>query len=303
VNSEGGFGGHLDIGRRLGTRDQVGLRLNLAASKEEIGIDNFAGDRQFSSLALDWSPSEKVLLRFDVEHIRKDVTEQAAITMLAAVAGMIPLPPIPPNTRNFASEWQRYDAMATNVLLRADFLISDRWTFLVEAGYARTERDRLLGQMLNYNLTTGTGTLRVGYAPNLDYENKNVRAELFGRFLTGGARHDMTFGITSNERYQNSRAAGQRNFPNNYFNPVTIAEQGPPSALTENISTIYDTGIYAFDRISMRDDRLQFILGVRSTFYESETATTSMECLREADRPAKLRGASGAAVVQLTERP
>ncbi|HEY5550877.1 MAG TPA: TonB-dependent receptor, partial [Opitutaceae bacterium] len=241
-----------------------------------IGIDNFKGDRQFGSIALDWSPGEKILFRFDLEHIKKNVTEQGAITMLPAVAGVIPLPPIPSNTRNFANEWQRYDAMATNALLRADFLISDRWTFLVEAGYAVTERDRLLGQMLNYNLSTGAGTLRVGYAPNLDYENKNVRAELFGRFLTGGVRHDVTFGITSNERYQNSRNAGQRNFPNNYFNPVPVAEQGPPNATpADNISTIYDTGIYAFDRITMHDDRLQFILGVRSTNYESETATTT----------------------------
>ncbi|MBL9215031.1 MAG: TonB-dependent siderophore receptor [Opitutaceae bacterium] len=275
VNSHGAVGGHVDVGRRFGPEGRGGIRVNLAASSEDIGIDNFDGDRQFGAVALDWAFTERLLLRFDLEHIRKDTPEQGAIGLPAAVANVITLPPLPPNTRNYASSWQRYDAQATNVLLRADFLLSRQWTVLVEAGYAKTERDRLLGQILNYNLTTGAGTFRISYAPNLEYENNNGRAELFGRFLTGGVRHDVTFGVTSNKRYQNTRSAGQRNLTQNYFNPVPIPEQGPPSAVTDNISTIYDTGIYLFDRLSACQDRVQFIVGVRDTIYESETATST----------------------------
>jgi iron complex outermembrane recepter protein len=272
ANNHGAFGGHIDLGRRFGATDQFGVRVNLAASTEDIGIDNFEGDRQFGAVAADWRVNDKLLLRFDLEHLRKNVSEQGAIGLPAAVAGVVTLPPMPPNTRNFANEWEHYDAMATNTLLRADYLLSSTWTILVEAGFARTERDRLLGQMLNVNFTTGAGTLRVGYAPNLDYENTNGRAEMFGRFLTGDVRHDVTFGVTTNKRYQNSRNAGQRNFTQNYYNPVQVAEVGPPSAITDNISTIYDTGVYAFDRLSLMDERLQFIAGARGTWYESEAA-------------------------------
>jgi iron complex outermembrane receptor protein len=272
ANSHGAYGAHVDVGRRFGANDRFGLRVNLAGSTEDIGIDNFKGDRQFGSIAADWKVNDKLLLRLDVEHLKKNVSEQAAISLPAAVAGVITLPPLPPNTRNFAGEWQRYDAMMTNALLRADYLLSPTWTFLVEVGRARTERDRLLGQMQNVNFTTGAGQLRIGFAPNLDYENTNGRAEVFGRFLAGNVRHDVTVGATSNKRYQNSRNAGNRNVAQNYYNPVPIAGNVRPSAITDNVSTIYDTGLYAFDRISLMNERLQFIVGARDTFYKSEAA-------------------------------
>lgn len=277
MNSHGAYGGHVDVARRFGAGDQFGLRLNLAASTEDIGIDNFDGDREFASLAADWSVTEKLLLRFDIEHVHKDVPEQGAIQLPAAVAGVITLPPLPPNTRNFASSWQRYDAEATNTLFRADYLISKQWTILLEAGHAETKRDRLLGQMQNTNFTTGAGTLRIGYAPNLEYKNDNYRGELFGRFLTGEVRHDITFGATTNKRYQNSRNAGNRSFPQNYYNPVPVAEQGPPSPVTDNISTIYDTGVYLFDRIGAFQERLQVTVGARGTNYKSEAAAGTYE--------------------------
>lgn len=272
VNSHGAYGAHLDVGRRFGGAGQFGFRVNVAGSTEDIGIENFKGDRQFGSIAGDWKVNDQLLLRLDIEHLKKNVSEQAAISLPAAVSGVITLPPLPPNTRNFAGEWQRYDAMMTNALLRADYLISPTWTFLVEVGLARTERDRLLGQMQNVNFTTGAGTLRIGYAPNLDYENTNGRAEIFGRFLTGSVRHDVTVGGTSNKRYQNSRSAGNRNVAQNYYNPVPIPVQTAPSAITDNVSTIYDTGLYAFDRLALMNERLQVIVGVRDTFYKSEAA-------------------------------
>lgn len=272
ANSHGAYGAHADVSRRFGATNQFGLRLNVAASTEDIGIDNFKGDRRMGAIAADWKVNDQLLLRLDVEHLAKNVSEQAAISLPAAVAGVITLPPIPPNTRNFAGEWQRYDAMMTNALLRADYLLSPNWTILVEVGRARTERDRLLGQMQNVNFTTGAGSLRIGFAPNLDYENTNGRAEVFGRFLTGNVRHDVTVGATSNKRYQNSRNAGNRSVTQNYYNPVPIPVQTAPSAITDNISTIYDTGLYAFDRLSLMDERLQFIVGARDTFYKSEAA-------------------------------
>lgn len=277
LNSHGAYGSHLDLARRFGAANQVGLRLNLAASTEDIGIDNFDGDRRFVSLAADWSVSENLLLRFDIEHIDKDVPEQGAIALPAAVGGVITLPPRPANTRNFANNWQRYDANATNFLLRADYLISNQWTFLVEAGRAETNRDRLLGQILNVNFATGAGTFRVTYAPNLEYQNDNYRTEVFGRFLTGDIRHDVTFGATTNKRFQHTRNAGQRSFAQNYYNPFPIAEQGPPAARRSNISTIYDTGLYFFDRIAAFNERLQVTVGARSTNYKSKAPAGTYE--------------------------
>src|SRR5215213_6626425 len=41
ANSHGAIGGHVDVARRFGAKEELGVRVNLAASSEDIGIDNF----------------------------------------------------------------------------------------------------------------------------------------------------------------------------------------------------------------------------------------------------------------------
>ena len=159
ANIYGGANTHIDAGRRFGSEHQFGARINLLAGREDIGIHNFSGHRALMSGAFDWRVTDKLSLKFDVEHYRKEVSEQAAIQAPAAVNGVITLPPVPNARRNLAGEWQKYDAEATNLLLRADYAISDNWGLLFELGKAQTRRDRNFSQFQNYDLATGEGTL------------------------------------------------------------------------------------------------------------------------------------------------
>jgi len=125
----------------------AGVRLNAAAGKEELGIDNYSGERGLVSLAYDWRVSPDFSLKLDVEHY---VSEQAAIALLPAANGVIALPPVPDNRFNLAGEWQHYDAQATNVLVRGDLSLSDDWVLTLEAGRAQTNRDRRYSQFQNF---------------------------------------------------------------------------------------------------------------------------------------------------------
>ncbi len=272
--AHGAFHGALDVSRRFGAKGQLGVRVNAAAGTEDIGIDHFDGDRAFGALALDWRPSERLLVRYDIEHQRKDVSEPPAIALLAAVNGRVPLPPVPANDLNLGGSWQRYDAMATNQVLRADILLSPSWTLVAEAGHARTERNRNFSQFQNYNLATGAGNLRVTFQRNQDYENTNGRTELFGRFATGSVRHDLSIGVTANERKQDSGNAPTRDTPQNLYRPVTLAPMTAPVAWASAPSKIQDAGIYVYDRATFWDDRMQLLAGARYSEYESRTATT-----------------------------
>jgi iron complex outermembrane recepter protein len=178
----------------------MGLRVNAAAGKEDIGIDNYTGDRGLLSLAYDWRVTPGVRLAVDLEHYRKDVSEQAAIALLPAVDGIVRLPSVPDNRFNLAGEWQHYDAEATNLLLRADVSLSEAWSLTLEAGHARTERDRRYSQFQNYDLATGEGELRISFADGQRYTNANARAELLGRVETGALAHELTLGVTHNRR-------------------------------------------------------------------------------------------------------
>jgi iron complex outermembrane receptor protein len=271
ANEHGAVDAHLDVARRFGTDGSMGLRFNAAAGKEDIGIDEFKGDRGLVSVAWDWRAGPAFTLKADLEHYRKNVSEQAAIALLPAANGSIALPPVPDNRRNLAAQWQRYDAEATNALLRGEFTLTDDWQLALEAGHAETVRDRRFSQFQGYDLRSGEGTLRVSFADGMRYTNANLRAELNGRFATGPVAHDLTLGATHNRREADSGdGAANANIAQNLYAPRPIAERNPSLTTPGNHSAIVDKGVYVFDRLSF-GERWQALAGLRYADYLSTT--------------------------------
>lgn len=273
INDHGAADVHLDVSRRFGSQGQLGTRVNVVTGKEEIGIDNYDGDRQLVSAAFDLKATANLGFKLDVEHYRKEVSEQAAIALPAAVGGRIRLPRVPDNKTNLAGDWQKYDADATNVLFRADYLINDDWSALLELGRAELNRDRRYSNFRNYDLVTGAGQLQIWFQDGQKYTNENWRAELNGRVSVFGAVHELTFGFTGNERDQDSRNFDQVSVDQNLYNPVDIAPRERTNANMINPSSIRDKGLYVQDRILL-GEHWQVLLGVRESNYTSKTLTT-----------------------------
>lgn len=273
ANQHGGANVHVDLGRRFGDQQQFGARVNLVGGREDIGIDNYSGERSLASAALDWRTTSNLSFKLDLEHYRKNVSEQAAIVAPAAVNGTITLPSVPDARRNLAGEWQKYDAKATNLLLRTDYALNDNWALLFEAGKSKTERDRNFSQFQNYSLSTGQGTLRIFFARGQEWENENYRTELFGRLPGQWITHELSLGYTANERSQDPRTQPMRDVSQNLYNPVAIAPQSPTTALSSNRSMIEDRGWYLSDRVLI-GEKWQAMIGARGSRYESVTTTT-----------------------------
>jgi iron complex outermembrane receptor protein len=211
-------------------------------------------------------------LKADLEHYRKDVSEQAAIALPRAVNGTITLPGVPDNKRNLAGEWQRYDAEATNALLRGDLALGDAWSLTVETGRAETVRDRRFSQFQDYNLATGEGNLQISFANGQRYTNTNHRVELLGQLGGGAIRHELTLGATANRRdaYSGDSAANVL-VSQNLYNPRPVTELHPAINRPGTASTIRDRGVYAFDRVSL-GERWQVQAGLRAFDYSSRNA-------------------------------
>lgn len=271
VNNHGAVDVHADIGRRFAD-DRMGLRVNAVAGKEDIGIAQFDGDRGLVSVAYDWRVNPSFMLKADLEHYRKDVSEQAAIANPPATGGVITLPAIPDSKLNLAGRWQRYDAKATNALLRGDLSLGDKWAVTMETGRAQTERDRRYSQFQNYNLATGNGTLRVFFANGQRFVNTNHRVEATGRFASGAVQHEVTLGYTYNQREAYSGdSVPAVDIPQNLYNPVAPAAIHPTSFARGADSAIRDKGAYVLDRV-MFGDRWQLLAGLRSANYSNTSA-------------------------------
>lgn len=275
ANQHGGTNIHVDLGRRFGDQQQFGARVNLVEGREDIGIDNYSGDRALASAALDWRATSNLSFKLDVEHYRKNVTEPPAILAPAAINGTITLPAVPDNRLNLGGEWQKYDAEATNLLFRTDYALNDNWALLFEAGTAKTERDREFSRFQNYNLATGNGTLRIlSFVRDQAFENENYRTELFGRLPGRWITHELALGYTLNQRSQDGRTFPGVSIAQNLYDPVAIALRSPTGASSPAFpGTIKDRGWYLTDRILI-GEKWQAMLGARGSNYESVTTTT-----------------------------
>lgn len=273
ANQYGGANVHVDLGRRFGSEQQFGARINLVEGRENMGIDNTSGNRSLASAALDFRATRDLSFKLDLEHYRKSVSEQAAISVPTAVNGKITLPEVPDARRNLAGEWQKYDATATNMLLRTDYSLNDNWALLLEAGKARTDRDRNFSQFQNFNLATGQGTLRTFFSRGQVWDNENYRTELAGRLPGEWITHELTLGYTANHRSQDSRTSSTVDVAQNLYNPIAVAQRSPAAASGSVPSTIKDRGWYLSDRI-LFGEKYQASVGVRGSRYESVTTTS-----------------------------
>ncbi|MBK0394693.1 TonB-dependent siderophore receptor [Ramlibacter algicola] len=272
VTDHGAVDVHADVGRRFAD-GTMGLRINAAAGREDAGIDRVKGDRSLASLAYDWRVSDILNIRADLEHYRKDIGEQAAIALPAAANGVITLPPVPDNKRNLAGEWQRYDAQATNMLLRGDLSLGDAWSLTLETGRAETERDRRFSQLNGLDVASGAGNLAIFFANGQRYTNTNHRVEALGRLGTGAIQHELTIGYTHNQREAYSGdSATTVNVPQNLYAPIVPAEITPSFRPGAN-SAIRDKGVYLFDRVLL-GDQWQVLAGVRAADYSNVSPTS-----------------------------
>jgi iron complex outermembrane receptor protein len=274
ANEYGQLVGAMDVGRKFGGKGEFGIRVNAAGGRLRNAVEGGGGNRTFGSVALDWKATEDLAFRFDAEDIHKNIVENAGIGLLTAKNGVIALPPVQDPTRLLSGPWSHYDAKAQNYLLRADYSFNEAWAMTAEVGRAETDRTRRsFGQMLNYDIATGEGTLRTQFVRGQAYVNKNARLELTGR-VDLLVDHELTVGTMQNQRSQNAPNVQQVNFKQNMYEPRELVPPVLSSDLTFNPQAIDDKGIYLFDKMRFTQ-AWSFLVGARYSDYSNSTTTTT----------------------------
>jgi iron complex outermembrane receptor protein len=287
LDSHGSAGMHADIARRFGADNQFGIRVNAMAEHVETPIDGDRGYRMFQSVALDWKPTNRLSFKYDLEHIDQRVVEQAGITPLAAVNGVITLPRLPDASKLLVPNDKPTTSTATAQILRADYLINDNWSANVSIGQSITQRNRWLWILQKYNVDTGTGTLQGSKQNGQLYENKNVRAELNGNFETDRFSHDVTFGVNENWLFQPDFTTYYYTATQNLYAPVSITNLKAGTSKAFYAQHISNQGAYVFDRIGLTKN-LQFTAGVRYSSYHATQAQTTTQDINRTSPSASL---------------
>ena len=266
-NSFGQHVGNIDIGRRFGADKEGGIRVNLSAAHLENGVRHTSGQGRFESIGFDYRASSRLSFQAEVEHYEKFVPEQAGISLLPAASGVVPITPVP-NPRNLLSgSWNVYSPRTKNVQGRVDFVVTDGWKILVQAGESDAHRHRNTVRIGSYTISTGAGGVVTVQPLTNDYKNTFGRTELLGSFRTWFVRHDLTLGVSHTERRsatyeQNNVTLPQRQ---NIFDPIELA---PPVFTRANTAlpkqSSKDDAVYGYDTIGVTP-RVKLLAGVRST--------------------------------------
>ncbi|SAL30314.1 TonB-dependent siderophore receptor [Caballeronia sordidicola] len=287
VDSNGSVGAHADVARRFGTDNQFGIRVNAMDEHLETPITGDRGYRKFESVALDWRANDRLSFKYDLEHIDERVVEQAGITPLAAVNGVIALPRLPDASTLLVPNDKKTNATATSQLLRADYLISENWSANVSVGQSITQRDRWLWILQKYNVNTGNGSLQGSKQNGQFYESKVARAEVNGLFQTGNINHDVTFGVSETWQFQPDFTTYYYTATQNLYSPVSITQLTAAGSKAFYAQHINNRGAYVFDRIDLTST-LQFTPGLRYSDYHATQAFTTTQDVNRTSPSASL---------------
>lgn len=273
-DAQGSYGAGVDVGRKFGADGQFGVRLNGYAAHVETPIDGVNGSRYLVSGAFDWQASERLSLKFDVEHYRRATDEPGGIALSAFQL----LRRIPDPRNRLAPANAPYRTWSTNVLGRADYALGEDWSIRAEAGVAQSRRQRSRADFSFTSAATvdsGAGRISGNYTPDQEYRNEYLRAELAGKLDTFGVVHDLLLGVARNrqvqeDQHQTSYTAAAQNI----YDPRDIAFDSLNFTTTrlQPGSVNVDTGLYAMD-IAHVGEKVLLIGGIRRVLYDTHDTT------------------------------
>lgn len=299
VTVSGNGHGQLQAAIEVGaTQGILGLRGTLVGGRVESGIERTSGYRTFQAVTLQITPSDRLQLDVDAEHIFKQVTEPTILQGPTNRARLLTeLPKLPSLTTNAGSRGFLNRAREYNLLTRIRWNASPAWRLTLEAGISSATRDRRFSTLQNLDARTGNGSLNVTVAKDQRFRNRMIRADLAGTFTTGKLTHELLLGTSNNLRRQYlapailvAGVASQQGREGclalglattcvqNSYDPIALRDlvfdaETPYDPSRDTL--ISDTGIYALDRIRFggrRGELVTLLLGLRKSFYRESVA-------------------------------
>lgn len=258
--------GAVDIGRRLGDERQFGVRFNGSHRDGDTPIDHQSQQAMLGALALDYQGER---LRATLDLINQVEKVDAPSRRPFLIAG-VPVPSAPDNRSNITQRWEWYDSHERSALLRGEYDLDEQFSVFASYGMAHSTVDRLFNTP---SITNAAGDTSVTPTrAKFDVNRSSAEAGVRGKFTTGPVKHQVTLQWSHYEdRFDQGTAAGQL-YTSNIYSPIARTAQfvaAPASVPKRSTNTL--GGVAVSDTLSMLDDQLQLMLGLRRQQVQSDT--------------------------------
>ena len=259
------FGAHADLSRRYGDNQEWGVRLNVAGSGGDLPMDGAREDLGAVALGLDYQ-SERLRVEGDLNYQNR--TTDARSGLLFAPSPGVDIGRAPDARRNFFPSWTYWKTKEWSGALRAEYDVTPDWTVYGAVGARKHDFESLQTSWLMLNEAGDIGAVPARLNESLT--SKTGEVGLRGRFQTGPLKHEPALSASVLDiDYSSARIRSGTVF-SNIYRPADLPK--PDIARPSDLPRTSDSRLYSIalaDTISLAQDRVQFIAGVRHQRVES----------------------------------
>nr|WP_242008020.1 TonB-dependent receptor [Sphingomonas ginsenosidivorax] len=292
--SSGHVGGSFDVSRRLGAGGEWGVRINGAARRGDVAIDDEFRSAYLLGGAIDYDNGplrlslDLAYQKVRVNQIRPKLTLPAAITVI---------PRVPKATTNYGQPYYFTNLRDVYGQFRAEYDLSDAAMAYAAFGARDGSEDGFYSTLSLLDATTGTASVSGSLIPRTD-NNEAAQAGVRVKLAAGGVTHEFNVGGSMN--WLTNRNAFEfyaiSSGTTNIYAPVVVPQ---PSRVTSRGGNLDDpfpisrtrlTSTFASDTIGLWDDRILLTGGLRLQqivvkSYSNMTALQSGEYRKDAITP------------------
>ncbi len=292
--SDGTFGTHLDVGRRFGESDEVGVRVNGVLRGGDTNIDEVEKSVGFGSAAFDYA-GEDVRATLDIDY--SDFATEQPIGGTTIASG-VAMPDAPENSNYWGALGTELTQRKQRAASRVEYDFADDWTISVGGGVLKTEERY---DFCGARITNSAGDVSLDcYTGATDALNRAGEIVIRGEFDTGPVTHRSSFGISYNDVTYASVFQDLGDVSSNIYNPtLPNAVAFPNVEVGGKTSFSSSGGLFLNHELSFLDDRIMVLGGLRQAVVRSESYNGTTGATTESYREEALTPAVGLVVKPL----
>ncbi|XVJ64356.1 MAG: TonB-dependent receptor [Sphingopyxis sp.] len=260
--SDAHFGGAFDVARRFGAGGEWGVRLNAAARRGDIAIDNEFHSSYVLGGTIDFDGGPlRLSLNANYQRLRHQ-------SWRPKVAISTAIPRVPAADTNYGQPWAVIETEDLFGTLSLEYDLAENALFYARVGARDGSEEQYTSSITVDDVLTGASTGSGSYVPRTD-NNEAATAGLRVKLDGGGISHEINFGGTvSWQVNRNAFDFFAGTYATNLYDPVVVAR--PPSGfIGGDIDNPYPIGrnrvasMFASNTMGFWNDRILLTGGLR----------------------------------------
>ncbi|WP_165491634.1 TonB-dependent receptor [Stutzerimonas kirkiae] len=260
--SDARLGLALDLGRRFGAEQRLGVRINAAWADGETGVEDQEKLRRFFSLGMDYR-GDNWKLELDAYSTDQNQYNGSSLHVGFATLGRVIKAP---DADTNALRGIYVDQDSEGVIVRGEYALGEQWTAYAALGKARYRYSGYLNGTRVVVLDDSGNARGQTYHQAGDYERSTAETGLQGRFATGSVGHQVVLSV-SGLSWETGLADVSRStsasYITNIYHPIYPLFPGDVGRVNRTAENTF-TSLSLADTLSFIDDRLLLTLGARS---------------------------------------